>query len=151
MTAAHIGMTICDTERTLDFYCNVLGATLLWKAKAPQQGPQTDEIFGLDNTIVSVSGVNLHGLVLEFFEFHHPTVDEASYRTSYTTGGWKHLALVVDDIKAKVEELKGAGVHFHHSIQTLPNGTKMAYFNDPDGIMLELNQPSEDDHAYPSR
>ena len=147
MRVAHLGMTIRDTDRTLAFYCDVLGADLVWRSEEPQQGAQTDAIFGLRGARVLVSGVRLHGIVIEFFEFLAPTIDDASFRTTYETGGWKHLALVVDDIDAEVARLQAAGVVFRHPVQRLPGGTKMAYFDDPDGVMLELNQPADDDAA----
>jgi catechol 2,3-dioxygenase-like lactoylglutathione lyase family enzyme len=144
MRAGHLGMTVRDTDRTLAFYCDVLGADLVWRSEEPQQGDQTDLIFGLPGARVLVSGVHLHGIVIEFFEFLAPTIDDATFRTTYEAGGWKHLALVVDDIVAEVARLQAAGVVFRHPVQLLPDGTKMAYFDDPDGVMLELNQPSDD-------
>lgn len=140
MRVAHLGMTIRNTQKTLDFYCNVLGAKLLWHEESPQQGEQTDIIFGIDNAQVTVSGVDLHGTVIEFFEFHQLLMPEGSFRTTYETGGWKHLALAVNDIDSKVVELKEKGVHFRYPVQTLPHGPRMVYFDDPDGIMLELIQ-----------
>jgi catechol 2,3-dioxygenase-like lactoylglutathione lyase family enzyme len=151
MNAAHLGMTVRDVERTLDFYCGVLGADLMWRPSTPRHGPQVDTIFELEGTRVLIAGIDLHGIVIEFFQFLTPPVDDATYRTSYTTGGWKHLCLTVDDIDAEVARLSAAGVIFRHPVQLLPNGTKMAYFDDPDGVMLELNQPSETDHAIRRR
>jgi glyoxylase I family protein len=147
MIAAHLGMTVRDVERTLAFYCGVLGARLMWRASTPREGPQIDTIFDLEGTRVLIAGVDLHGMVIEFFQFLAPSVDDATFRTTYATGGWKHLCLVVDDIDAEAARLEAAGVRFRHPVQLLPNGSRMAYFDDPDGIMLELNQPSETDHA----
>ena len=151
MRAAHLAMTVKNMERTLDFYCNVLEAKSLWRGKAPQRGPQTDTIFELHDAEVTVSGVELHGIVVEFFEFDRPKIEESSFQTTYATGGWKHLAFEVEDIESKVAELKEKGVTFRQPIQTLGNGTRMVYFNDPDGIMLELNQPSPQDPANVAR
>ncbi len=141
MRAAHLGMTVRNTQKTLDFYCRVLGAKLLWQGKTPQKGEQADIIFGLDDAEVLVSGIDLHGITVEFFEFLKPVIKENSFRTTYETGGWKHLALEVANIDRKVAELKEKGVHFRYPVQTLPTGARMVYFDDPDGIMLELIQP----------
>ena len=105
-------------------------------------GHQTDVIFGLEHAVVSVSGVSLHGTTIEFFEFHQPAVGAETFRTDYRTGGWKHLALEVEDIDAEVARLEGRGVHFRYPVQTLPDGKRMVYFDDPDGVMLELIQPA---------
>ncbi|HEX7714722.1 MAG TPA: VOC family protein [Bacillota bacterium] len=140
MKATHLGMTVRDTGKTLDFYCNVLGAKLLWEPGPSQQGSQTDTIFGLANTRVLVSGIDLHGMVIEFFQFLEPRVQEDSFKGDYRIGGWKHLALEVEDIETEVEKLKQKGVYFRFPIQTLSNGCRMTYFEDPDGIMLEFIQ-----------
>lgn len=142
MKLAHLAMTVKDTKRTLDFYCDVLGAKPLWDAGEPQQGAQTDTIFELSGAVVSVSGISLGGVTIEFFEFHEPKVPEDGFRTDYRTGGWKHLALEVADIDVEVARLKERGVHFRYPVQTLPNGMRMVYFDDPDGVMLELIEPS---------
>lgn len=97
MKAVHLGITVRDTQKTLDFYCNILGAKLLWEPGPPQQGSQTDTIFGLKNTRVLVSGIDLHGMVIEFFQFLEPQVREDSFKGDYWSGGWKHLALEVED------------------------------------------------------
>lgn len=139
MKAIHLGMTIRDTQKTLNFYCNTLGAKLLWEP-GPQEGRQTDIIFGLKDTRILVSGIDLHGIIIEFFQFLRPQVHEDSFQGDYRIGGWKHLALEVEDIESEVEKLKQKGVHFRFPVQTLPNGCRMTYFEDPDGIMLELIQ-----------
>lgn len=141
MEPIHLGMTVSNTERTLDFYCNILGAKLLW-APDLQKGIQTDTIFGLESAEVFVTGIELHGMVIEFFQFLQPRVADASFRDDFQTGGWKHLAFKVEDIETEVARLKRKGVHFRFPVQTLPGGSKMTYFDDPDGNMLELIQPS---------
>ncbi len=142
MRAIHLGMTVRNLQKTLDFYCNTLGAELLWEANRVQQGAQTDLIFGMAGTKVSVCGINLHGIIIEFFQFHQPAIDDATFYTTYKTAGWKHLALEVDDIQHEVERLKKQGVHFRYPIQTLLGGAQITYFDDPDGILLELIQPA---------
>ena len=62
----------------------------------------------------------------------------------YTALGWH-----VSDIEAKVRELTGSGVEFMRfegfgmdelGIVTFPNGAKVAWFKDPDGNILSLDQ-----------
>lgn len=63
---------------------------------------------------------------------------------SYTILGWE-----VPDIAKAVEELSAAGVHFARypqvpqdaaGIWTTPSGSKVAWFQDPDGNVLSLSQ-----------
>jgi catechol 2,3-dioxygenase-like lactoylglutathione lyase family enzyme len=62
----------------------------------------------------------------------------------YTTLGWH-----VSDIEKSVSELTDKGVAFEHyegfgqdanGIMTFPNGAKVAWFKDPDGNLLSLDQ-----------
>ena len=65
-------------------------------------------------------------------------------RGRYTVLGW-----AVDDIEATVERLFGAGVRFVRyrgmeqdtaGIWTAPDGSRVAWFADPDGNLLSLTQ-----------
>ncbi|MGH7783825.1 MAG: VOC family protein [Candidatus Binatia bacterium] len=62
----------------------------------------------------------------------------------FTSLGWH-----VDDIETAVNELRERGVAFEqyprmaddsNSIMTCPNGAKVAWFKDPDGNLLSLDQ-----------
>jgi catechol 2,3-dioxygenase-like lactoylglutathione lyase family enzyme len=62
----------------------------------------------------------------------------------YTVLGWQ-----VDDIAVAVEDLRGRGVEVdrydglpqdEHGIWTAPTGTRVAWFKDPDGNTLSLQQ-----------
>lgn len=143
MELHHLGAVVRDVDATLTFYCDVLGAELLWDDKAPQVGEQTDTIFGLPETQVRVVGVRLHGTVIEFFQFLHPEPKPlGNASTNFTTIGWKHPAFAVANIDAEVKRLKKAGVRFVFPVQALPNGDRMVYFLDNDGLMLEFIQPA---------
>jgi catechol 2,3-dioxygenase-like lactoylglutathione lyase family enzyme len=63
----------------------------------------------------------------------------------YTILGW-----VVPDVAAAIRELIGRGVTFHHydgmgqddlGVWTAPSGDRIAWFPDPDGNTLSLQQP----------
>jgi predicted enzyme related to lactoylglutathione lyase len=56
-------------------------------------------------------------------------------------GGWNRLQLVVDDLPAEVERLKGAGVSFRNEILTGPGGSQILA-EDPSGNVVELFQPA---------
>ena len=55
-------------------------------------------------------------------------------------GGWNRIHLVVDDLAAQVDRLRGAGVHFRNDIVTGPGGSQIL-FEDPSGNPIELFQP----------
>ena len=56
-------------------------------------------------------------------------------------GGWNRFELVVDDIAAEVERLRGEGVRFRNDIVSGPGG-KQILVEDPSGNVIELFQPA---------
>lgn len=55
-------------------------------------------------------------------------------------GGWNRIYLIVDDIGAEVERLRGAGVPFRSDIVTGPGGSQVV-LDDPSGNPIELFEP----------
>lgn len=56
-------------------------------------------------------------------------------------GGWNRVVLQVDDLEAKVEELRQEGLSFRNEIVTGPGG-KQVLLEDPAGNVVELFQPA---------
>ena len=56
-------------------------------------------------------------------------------------GGWNRIVLVVENIEAKTEELKRAGVSFRNEVVTGPGG-KQILLEDPAGNVVELFEPA---------
>ena len=56
-------------------------------------------------------------------------------------GGWNRIHLIVDDIAAEVERLRGAGLTFRNDIVTGPGGQQILV-DDPFGNPVELFQPA---------
>ena len=56
-------------------------------------------------------------------------------------GGWNRIQLVVDDIAAEVDRLRGAGLRFRNDIVRGPGGAQIL-FDDPSGNPIEFFQPA---------
>lgn len=56
-------------------------------------------------------------------------------------GGWNRIQLVVQDLQAEVERLRGAGLPFRNDIVTGPGGSQIL-LEDPAGNLVELFQPA---------
>ena len=55
-------------------------------------------------------------------------------------GGWNRIHLIVENLSAEVDRLRGAGVHFRNDIVTGPGGSQIV-LDDPSGNPIELFQP----------
>ncbi len=56
-------------------------------------------------------------------------------------GGWNRIHLLVNDLQAEVDRLRGAGVSFRSDAVTGPGG-KQIVLDDPSGNPIELFQPA---------
>ncbi|SEP75810.1 glyoxylase I family protein [Devosia sp. YR412] len=120
----HIGMTSGNLDRTVDFYCGLLGLTLALRQKSPR-----GEVAFLDTG----SGM---------LEISCPVANIARSRdVPPHEAGMRHLTFAFDDIDAMVEKLAAAGI----DIVEAPRPAiftdmlrRVAFVRDPDGIIVEL-------------
>jgi len=57
-------------------------------------------------------------------------------------GGWNRIILQVDDLPARIETLKKAGLKFRNEMEVGPGG-KQIQLEDPDGNPIELFEPAQ--------
>ena len=117
---AFVGTT--DPDRAKPFYSEVLGLDLVEE----EQGAL---VYDSNGTMLRVSIID---------QFTPPP---------FTVLGWE-----VADIGAGIKELAARGVRFERyemldqdelGVQTFPDGTKVAWFEDPDGNVLSLTEFDE--------
>jgi len=56
-------------------------------------------------------------------------------------GGWNRVVLHVDDLEARIDAMKKAGLRFRNEMEVGPAG-KQIQLEDPDGNAVELFEPS---------
>jgi glyoxylase I family protein len=56
-------------------------------------------------------------------------------------GGWNRIVLQVQDLPARIAELRKDGVHFRNEIEVGPGGRQIQV-EDPDGNPIELFEPA---------
>lgn len=118
----HIAIICSDYERTMEFYKNVLGFTVLAENyREESKGYKTDLALGNE-------------YVIELFSFPSPPV-----RPSHPEAvGLRHLAFEVNDIDEEIKELERLGIeHEPIRIDGYTN-RRFVFFQDPDGLPLEL-------------
>jgi catechol 2,3-dioxygenase-like lactoylglutathione lyase family enzyme len=83
--------------------------------------------------------------MLELVEYVRP--EGATIELPTTTVGVAHLALMVTDVHARHARMVEQGVVFRNPPVRIEEGANeggfSCYFHDPDGITLELLQPSD--------
>jgi lactoylglutathione lyase len=118
-------LRVGDLDRSLAFYCDVLGMKLLRKNEYPS-GEFTLAFVG-------------------YGEESDTAVLELTYnwgRASYTLGdAYGHVALGVDDIYATCDAIRAKGGKITREPGPMKHGsTVIAFVEDPDGYKVELIQ-----------
>lgn len=140
----HTVLLVRDFTRSLHFYTEVLGFELV-TADEDRRGPFLDQMFGVEGVVIKLALVRAGGEIIELIEPVSPPeiveFDGNDNRYGIARIGWE-----VDEIEGMAADLKARGVEFISEIVDMTvghyAGGKVVFFRDPDGILLELQQPA---------
>jgi catechol 2,3-dioxygenase-like lactoylglutathione lyase family enzyme len=146
----HFSFTVSNIDRSVEWYTHVLGLELVHRQR--QENEYTQILVGIPGAVLEVAQLVVPGVpparsthVLELIEYVAPRGEESRGLPTNIVGS-SHLALLVTDIHARVERMRELGVEFRNSPVKITEGANAGgyacYFHDPDGITLELLQPS---------
>jgi glyoxylase I family protein len=125
----HAGMTVSDMDRTVAFYCDLLGLKLLIRRVSPRGG---GEVAFLD------AGGGQLEIICPAGDVKIP-----ARRVPDGEAGVRHLTFNYDDIDEIFAKLVAAGVPVVEKPREAHNRdifAKVAFVLDPDGIVIELAQ-----------
>lgn len=136
----HIGITVSDMDRAIEFYETHFNFTLKRRgvfppefiAAVPQLYRQHEGAFS-DFAFMAAS----NGVVLELFRFNEMLSAEEPL---WNRPGYHHICIKVDSVREAYERMSAAGVQFY--FEPKPLGEKpdayWVFLTDPDGNMIEL-------------
>ena len=130
MRLLHTMLRVGDLDKSIAFYTEVLGMTLLRRKDYPE-GQFTLAFVGY--------GDEAHNSVIELT--HNWGV------ASYELGtGYGHIALEVDDVYKACEDIRSRGGKITREPGPMIHGTSiLAFVEDPDGYKVELLSPQRKD------
>lgn len=118
----HIAVICSDYERSLVFYTNVLGLSVRAENyRAERESYKTD---------LALNG----SYVIELFSFPSPPRRPSQPEAA----GLRHLAFEVADIAEAISELEKNGIAHEEVRVDGYTGKRFVFFQDPDGLPLEL-------------
>lgn len=123
----HVAIICSDYQRSKAFYTNILGLTVLNEVYR-----EARQSYKLDLALPD-------GGQIELFSFPNPP----SRVTDPEARGLRHLAFAVDDIDAAVAWLDAQQVSAEPIRIDAHTGRRFTFFQDPDGLPLELYSESE--------
>ena len=120
----HVAITASDIDRSLHFYCTVLGLP---------------EAFRVHNDDGRLWMVYLKTGPRDFIELFAGGAPPA--QAPGNAAGFKHLCLWVEDIEAALRDLKARGLNVDpNAVRTGRSGCRQYFIADPDGVRIELMQ-----------
>ena len=133
----HVGISVTKLESALAFYTELLGMEVA-AAPFPINGEVLEQVMALPDLQGRMAVVGKGTLLIELFEFAHPSpvVQDANYPVS--NHGITHFGIEVADVEAAYQRLSAAGVRFHSPVMSFQRGVKATYGRDPDGNVFEL-------------
>lgn len=146
----HFSFTVSDIERSTRWYTEVLGLELVHRQR--QDNEYTRKLVGIADAVLEIAQLRIPDLppllsthMLELVAYESPAGETIELPT--TTVGVAHLALMVDDLHQRHARMVEQGVAFRNPPVRIEEGANeggwSCYLHDPDGITLELLQPSE--------
>ncbi|MFE2935581.1 MULTISPECIES: VOC family protein [unclassified Streptomyces] len=145
--AAHVGISVSDLDASIAFYKALTGREPV--AEGTMNSVPFGKSQGLPTSKLRYATINLdNSLGIDLIQFQEPAGERTNGKANRP--GSMHLCLKVDDFDAVYQRMKDAGYDFLGDDYTFiagevtPEaalGTKVAYFNDPDGTNLEIIRP----------
>jgi lactoylglutathione lyase len=123
MRITHIGITVRDVEKSVEFYTNVMGLEEVRRVTS-RQGKTLVFLKGEGDTMIELI----------------PGFEGSAGQGETSEGFIRHVAFEVPDIAASGRALNEKGVSLTWGPIEGIGGTKIAFFEDPDGIELEFVQ-----------
>jgi catechol 2,3-dioxygenase-like lactoylglutathione lyase family enzyme len=138
----HVGLTVADLDRALEFWCGRLGLRLL--NRVTESGPDIASLIGEDSVELEIADLDGgDGRIIELIRYIRPAGRPIHARSS--DPGSAHIAVRVDDINAALERLQGSQGRqisrrpvLLHDPGGAWDGVTCCYIADPDGNIVEL-------------
>ena len=141
----HIGICVRDMDRSLVFYHDILGMTVLGDRDTdPEESGRMNNYKHPRKTRRWVSLSYGEGASPTLTLTSHPGEEQDGAAILLDQVGIHHISFGVKDVKALAEELISKGVELGGRIAdfTAANGqVKSIYVRDPDGILVQFNTP----------
>jgi len=135
----HVGLSVSDIDRSIAFYCGLLGLKLARRLEFPSDS-RIGEINGMPSSAAKIAHLESEKAMLELFEYVRPRGEPIPASFKQADNGYIHIGFTSSDTRADYARLRRSGVEFFSEPIELRPNVWVAYFRGPDGEVCELRQ-----------
>ena len=139
LTLEHTALSVADLQRSIAFYCDLLGMEMVQVIDCPPERGLGD-IVGMSGCSARIAVLKSGRTSLELFEYSQPRGRRIPSDRNQADNGLTHLGFASKDIHADYEMLVKNGVRFYSEPIEYRLHVHNAYFYGPDGETCELRQ-----------
>lgn len=139
----HVALVAEDMESMLAFYEGTLGFTEAARMSWDAGEDEVDRIIDVPGSAAEIRILRAGNAYLELFRFHAPEGAPLDRRNRACDRGIRHFAFDVTDIESEYKRLRQAGIEFNCPpayVELEGRGLRAAYFRDPEGNIVELQE-----------
>ena len=138
IVGTHIGLTVSDLQRSLDFYVGQLGFQVA-EPRRSVSGEAIDRVQGLQGVQLELAYIHNGALAVELMHYVNPTGQ--AHTPALNDPGAHHLSFAVPDVLALYHSLQEHGATSLGPPSPSPrSGRYTVMLRDPDGNLIELIQ-----------
>ena len=125
----HVTISVANREKSLAFYRDLLGFPYLGRLNYNNE-------VGL---VIDFIEIGKNG-ILEIFSFTKAPVKPTEFIPDDRQLGMRHMAFTVKNVDETAARIRKAGVEFTLEPVDAYGGVRIAFFKDPDGTLIEIQQ-----------
>jgi catechol 2,3-dioxygenase-like lactoylglutathione lyase family enzyme len=141
----HIGLTVGDLDRSIQFYCTVLDCVV--RERAVIKGAEVETLTGISGAVIHTADLSLSdGGMLELLQYCGPSRTVLAQRRF--DAGHSHIAFTVNDVDAaRMRALSAGALDCSPPVILNEPGSswdqaRVCYALDPDGRTIEFVERS---------
>lgn len=139
MRLEHTALSVASLERSIDFYCGLLGLELDCVIEC--QGEQKlGDVVGIPGCSARIAKLKSGDTILELFEYLSPRGKRVPADITQADNGFTHIGFASTDIISDFKKLKDSNVRCYGEPIEYRPGVWNVYFYGPDGETCELRQ-----------
>lgn len=135
----HAALSVSNLDRSLGFYCDTLGMSLV-RIIEPGQAGDLGRVVGIEGAKARIAHLRMGDFMLELFEYREPVGRPMPHDRTQADIGFAHVGFRSTDVLRDSRRLRAAGVEFLGEPVEFRPGVWVVYFRGPDGEVCELRQ-----------